>query len=139
MLRVVLDTNIYVSGLLFPKGNPRLILTRAEAGDFFTFTSPPIQAETERILLEKFRLSRGEVAFACGKLWRISRIIEPTVEVEACDDPDDDKVLECALSAKADYIVSGDNDLLRLVTFRGISIVRARAFLELLTPKNGKA
>jgi predicted nucleic acid-binding protein len=49
MLRAVLDTNIHVSGLLFPKGNPRSILARAEAGEFFAYTSPPIQAETDAL------------------------------------------------------------------------------------------
>jgi len=137
MLRAVLDTNIYISGLLFPKGNPRSILTRAESGEFLIFTSAAIQAETERILLEKFRLSQEEVAFACGKLWRFSLVVEAAVKVEACDDPDDDKVLECALAAKADYIVSGDNDLLRLVAFQGIPIVRVRAFLDLLPLATG--
>lgn len=100
MLRAVLDTNVYVSGLLFPHGNPRFVLTRAEAGEFLAFTAAAIQAETERILREKFRLSREEVAFACGKLWRFCRVVEPLIKVKACDDPDDDRVLECALAER---------------------------------------
>jgi putative PIN family toxin of toxin-antitoxin system len=132
MLRCVIDTNIYVSGLQFPRGNPRSLLNRAEVGEFLAFTSAPIQAETERIMLEKFRWSREEVAFACGKLWRFCEAVQPRVKVKTCDDPDDDKVLECALEANADYIVSGDDDLLRLGFFKGTNIVRARAFLDLL-------
>lgn len=57
---------------------------------------------------------------------------KPRERIKACRDPDDDKFLECALSARADYLVSGDKDLLDLGRFRGIEIINLRAFRDLL-------
>src|ERR1035441_9189053 len=103
MLRCVIDTYIYVSGLQFPRGNPRSLLNRAEVGEFLAFTSAPIQAETERIMLEKFRWSREEVAFACGKLWRFCEAVQPRENQKTSHAPALLFLWQSAKEANADY------------------------------------
>jgi putative PIN family toxin of toxin-antitoxin system len=128
-MRVVLDTNIYISALVFG-GEPRKVLTYAEARRFTLFISPTIQTELERTLENKFGWSHGRVTGVLAKLRRFMKTVTPTTAFKLSDDPDDDKILECAHAAKADYIVSGDDHLLRLARFYDIPIITVKTFLE---------
>lgn len=129
MIRVVIDTNIFISGLVFG-GLPRTVLQLSEEGAFTLVVVAPIQEEVKRILSEKFQWSEKEVAHALKKLWRTSRIVNPKVKLTICQDPDDDRVLECAVEAGADFVVSGDRHLLKLRKFHNIAIVTAREFVQ---------
>lgn len=129
MIWVVLDSNVYVSALIFG-GNPRAILELAEEGRFEVSVSEPIQAEVERILAEKFSWPRVQVNEATSYLWTLARSINPQQSVTDCIDPDDNRVLECALEAHAQAIITGDNHLLRLHPYREISILAPKQFLE---------
>lgn len=134
MTRVVPDTSIVVSGLLW-RGQPRRILDAARDGIIELYTSPVLLEELEDVLSrEKFaaRLTAANVTvqdlvYGYGALATVIEAdpIEPVI----LRDPDDDAVLACALSADAEVIVSGDNDLLDLKEHKEIRILTATEFL----------
>lgn len=128
--RVVLDTNVYISGFVF-RGRPAQLLRQAETSEFSLLTSHSIRQETERVLSEKFQWSPRVIASVCAPLWEAGLDVETTISVEACVDPDDDRILECAVAGQADYIVSGDRHLLDMKQFQGIPIMRIDDFLNL--------
>ena len=130
-MRAVLDTNEYVSALVFG-GMPRQILERAERGAFELLVSAHIREEIERVLSDKFDWSLERVAQALGPLWEIAHFVTPQETVSASRDETDNRILECAIESGAQVIVSYDNDLLTLTPFEGIHILKAREFIELL-------
>jgi putative PIN family toxin of toxin-antitoxin system len=129
-MRVVADTNIVVSGLLW-RGNPRRILDAARAGDIQLFTTPVLLTELEDVLSrEKFaaRLASAGVTphdLVLGYA-ALASVIEPAeLEPVILADPDDDAVLACAVAARGDVIVSGDSHLLDLKKYLDVRIVTA--------------
>jgi uncharacterized protein len=129
MIRVVLDSNVYVLALLFG-GNPRRLINLAASGAFELFCSDAIRTEVEFVLAVKFHWPRQRVTAATAYLWSLSRFAEPQLTVSDCSDPDDNRVLECALQARAAYLVTGDRHLLILHPYRGIAIVTPKQFLD---------
>lgn len=135
MKKVVLDTNSLISALLWD-GNEAKIIEKAEKKEIHLFISQEILEELEGVLKrEKFikRLESREytVEKAVAKIALISTLIEPNVVIDVIkEDPEDNKVLECAVSAKAKYIISGDNHLLSLMSYKGIIIFTAIGFLK---------
>ncbi len=129
MLFVVVDTNIYVSALIYG-GTPALTLQLAAAGVFQLVVSDPIQAEVEETLTRKFGWDAQRFAQVAAELWRDTRHVTPTQPVKASRDPDDDHILACAVEAHAQVILTGDGDLLSLHPYREISILTPAQFLE---------
>lgn len=129
-MRVVADTNIVVSGLLW-RGNPRRILDAARAGDIQLFTAPVLLTELEDVLSrEKFAARLATVGITPHDLVlgysALAYVIEPAeLEHVILADPDDDAVLACAVAARGDVIVSGDRHLLDLKKYLDIRIVAA--------------
>jgi putative PIN family toxin of toxin-antitoxin system len=79
----------------------------------------------------KFEASPEDAATVLDRVAGIAEVVHPAETLHVIrEDPDDDRVLECAVSGKADYIVTGDRHLLRLAEYRGIRIVRVREFLD---------
>lgn len=128
-MRVVADTNVLISGLLW-RGAPRDLLLAAEAGRLDLITSTDLRREVAGVLRRtKFRTRIHSQSVNIGRLLanldtRLT-IIEcpPLSKPVIVNDPDDDAVLACALTARADAIVSGDSDLLTLQTYKGIPIL----------------
>src|SRR5277367_1170419 len=104
MIWVVLDSNIYVSALAFG-GKPRAVIECAEKGQIKLSVSSPIQAEVERILGDKFSWPQRRVSEASSYLWSVAHLVAPQQTVTDCSDPDDNRILECALDAGAAVIV----------------------------------
>lgn len=129
MLFVVVDTNIYVSALVFG-GTPARALQLAAAGVFQLVVSETIQAEVEGTLIRKFGWDAEHFASVAAGLWRDARHVTPTQPVKISRDPDDDHILACALEAHAQVILTGDGDLLALHPYREVSILTPRQFLE---------
>lgn len=131
MLRVVADTNVYISAFNFG-GVPETQLRLARRHAFRLYVSAAIAEEVEEVLAEKFGYAPKSLEVVRRTLSRATRrVVRTHVRVQACADPDDDKVLACALTVRADYIVSGDRHLLDMHPFRRIPILRPRAFLDL--------
>lgn len=113
MIRVVLDSNIYVSALLFG-GNPRAVLQLAQEAFYELMVCRAIGDEVRRTLQFKFNWSEAEISAIAGALWRTAQPVEPQTTVTDCSDEDDNRVLECALECQASVIVTGDRHLLAL-------------------------
>lgn len=115
-MRVVLDSNILVSALLFPGGTPETIYRMALEGRFELVTSAALLAELARVLGgEKFGADPRTVEAALAQLATISTIVDVKEQVaEIAADPSDNRVLETALAGDAEVIVSGDRHLLKL-------------------------
>lgn len=130
--RVVFDTNIYLSAILFG-GNPRTCLELARGREIKLFASKPILLELAQNLQNKFSWDREEIEEVIEGLVNFVDIILPKVQVALIKaEPKDNRILECALEVKADYIVSGDKKhLLSLQNFKDISLVSAKQFLEI--------
>ena len=128
--RVVLDTNIYISALLFG-GLPGSLLDLALLPAFTLVISSPILEELEEKLLVKFKLSAGDCVVIRAKLLRAAELVKPNLILGVIgDDPDDNRVLECAVASRAHFIVSGDRHLLTLKSYAGIPILTVRQFLD---------
>jgi putative PIN family toxin of toxin-antitoxin system len=139
LLRVVLDTNVYVSGTILARGSPFQILEAWRRQAYILVTSEAIIAETERVLRhrrirERYGITEADTARLAASL-RADALVVPgeCVIPPTCSDPDDDKFLACALEAQADCIVTGDSDLLTLGDYRGIAILKPHEFLVRLT------
>lgn len=129
MIRIVVDTNVYISALMFG-GLPGVLLDLLLLESFVVVLSPALLDELDEKLQEKFGVS-AEDAFAIRqKLQSVAHMVKPDAVLRVIDvDPDDDRVLECAVNGKADYIVTGDRHLLKLGVYEGIAIVTVREFL----------
>ena len=130
MKRVVADTNILVSAVQFG-GKPKQFLDLAIDGQVDLAISEGIIAETLRVLRDKFHRAPEWLAEVDQQLRVIARLVEPTESIDAIEaDPTDDRILECAVAAEAEVIVSGDTHLLSLGSFRGIQLQRVAEFLD---------
>lgn len=131
-MRAVFDTNVLVAAFV-SEGICSKLLTRGRKRQFQLIISPMILKEFDRVLIKKLSATRNEVRNALQIVSEaIHHIVHPSQSVQSvCRDPDDDAILACALEARADYLVTGDKDLLELKVFKGIRIVTPRHF-ELL-------
>ncbi len=129
--RLVLDTNVLVSAVLTPEGKPRGCLEYAlERG--VLLLSEQTRGELLEVLyrprLQRY-IVKSEREGVLGRVAIRAERVEVEKRIEACRDPKDDKFLEAVVSGEADYLVSGDEDLLVLHPFRGIPILTPAAFL----------
>ena len=139
MTRIVIDTNILVSAILTPKGNPAKILKLVLEGKLNLIISPAILEETQQVLryprlvklMIKNKITKKEVYDFLGKMSKVAVITPDKLEIDAIpDDPADNKILACGLEGEADYIISGDHHLTDLKIFKGIKIVNPATFLK---------
>ena len=132
MDRVVFDTNVLVSATL-SKGKPYTVLELAERGEVTSVTSPDIINELEDVLSrERLPFEREQVDEFVGKVLSASELVTPEMDLEAVeDDPDDNKILKCAVTGDADYIISGDSHLLDIEEYRGVEILNPDEFLDM--------
>ena len=128
---VVLDTNVLVAAAL-GDGPPYEILSLVEEGAIVSVTSPAIVDEFEAVLVrDRLPFTDPQVDRLVSKFVSISRIVDRSATMTVvADDPDDDKILETAVSADVDRIVSGDSHLLDLADWEKIAVVRPAPFLE---------
>jgi len=133
VLRVVLDTNVLISAILFG-GKPRQILEKAIRGEIRLCLSEPILEELKGVLQRsKFDYSPEMIQFILTELTAIADFVNPSETINiVAEDPEDNRILECAIAANADYVISGDSHLLKLNKYFNIDILSAAAFLEKL-------
>ncbi len=135
MIKVVFDTNIFISAILTP-GNPRKLVDLARERKVMLFTSEFIIWEIERILRTKINMETPQILVILSSIREISLFVSPAVVISIIDrDKSDNRILECAIEAKAEYIVSGDEHLLSLGRYDEISIVNASQFLKIYQSK----
>jgi uncharacterized protein len=130
-LRVVFDTNVFVSALLLPESKPRAVL------DFVlsrgkVLVSLPVLNELSEVLARKHLrryIDEEDVRAFFSALSREAEWVETSITVTACRDPKDNKFLELAIAGCATHVVTGDGDLLDLNPFEGIPILTPQQFL----------
>ena len=129
-MRAVLDTNVFVSGIFFG-GVPGKILNAWTEGRFEIYATPNILDEYARVLIEY----GGKKAESLQNYWMAAiiehahHVLDPTTYPSVCRDPHDDKFFYCAVSVKADYLVTGDKDLLSLTGRIRVPIITPEALL----------
>ena len=137
-MKVIFDTNVLISAVL-TEGLCWKILTRANRKEFELFVSPYILKEFEDTLSQKFNFPLNSVQEALYLIKEVSTLVNPeekgVIVKDVCRDPKDDPILACAVVSKADYLVTGDPDLLVLDSYKEAKIVRPRVFDELFTVK----
>lgn len=129
--RIVFDTNIYISAILFG-GIPEEILSLCRSGLIEVCISDPIVKEITTVLTKKFSWDKVQVQKTLETIAGLTSLVEincqPITAIK-CDDSDN-RILETAISANADIVVSGDSHLLALNKYTNIKIVTAKSFLE---------
>jgi uncharacterized protein len=129
MQRIVLDTNVYISAVL-TSGNPRTILDLVREKKLELFVSENILIEIERILSVKIKFDDSEVNDILESIRDISFLVSPIVRIAEIEkDKSDNRILECGVEANTDYIITGDNHLLSLKKYKGITILNPYDFL----------
>ena len=139
MLRVVFDTNLFVSSLLVRKGLPAQALAAWRARRFLLVTSPAIMTEISATLgyeriRRKYGVTDDDVDQLLDLLMRDALVVTGEFDVAGAvpGDRDDEMILACAVDGEADLIASGDRHLLALSTYKNIPIITVRQFLERL-------
>ena len=140
MLRAVLDTNTFVSSLLVKSGPPARALDAWRDRRYVLATSPAIISEIRATLRyprirRKYAVTNGDVSQLVALLERDALVVPGLADVAGSvpDDPADEKILACAVEARADLVVTGDHHLLDLREYKGIAIVTVYEFLERLS------
>ncbi len=133
MLKVVVDTNVLVSATLFG-GNPEKILDLVEEGKIKILISEKILEEFREVLQEKFGFSLSMAELVASGIREISSLTAPTQRVNVIKEKEaDNRVLECAIEGRTQYIVSGDTKHLQsLKEYRGIKILSPAEFLGVI-------
>ena len=143
MIRVVLDTNLLVSYLITHRPAIATLIDRYLPRESFTLlTGPVLLEELNRVLtyprLQRYYTNETRVRFV-ALIAALSEIVElPDAIPRVCRDPDDDRVIACAVAGKADVIISGDQDLLVLKQVGDILILSAAQFLEWAERREGQ-
>lgn len=129
--RVVIDTNVLISGLFSTTSTPALAVEKSITKAQLVATTETLRELIERLLQPKFDryVSRERRETLLQRLASLVEIIEVLQSVRASRDPKDDKFLEAAVNGRADVIVTGDSDLLDLNPFRGIAILSPASYL----------
>jgi putative PIN family toxin of toxin-antitoxin system len=137
--RVVLDSNVIISGFLFG-GHPACLLNYALSGSVRCFTSLPILDEVRDVLQRpKFGLSSDQALTLIEELHGLCEIVTPQRRVRKVSaDPDDNIILECASVAGATLIVSGDSHLLDLGQWEGIDILSPADAIQRIQGQSGQ-
>ena len=130
-MKAVFDTNIFISAFIIPgsQGEKAFLLARQKR--FELYTSVPILTETANKLREKFNQSEEDIKEALKTISRAAEVLKPSIKLDVLEDVPDNRILECAVEAKADVIVTGDRHLLKLKKFQGIPVVRLVDFLRM--------
>ena len=131
MMRIILDTNVFISGIFF-SGPPSQILKAWQNKNFQIVLSEQILYEYQRVADElSYKYSKVDIEPIIELVTIHGQLIDTKgIDISICEDPDDDKFIECAIAGKCGIIVSGDRHLLKLVGYKGINILKPREFVE---------
>ena len=132
-MRVVFDTNIIISGLLFP-GKQRHLLNYVIDHTLELIISHPIIEEINDVInRDKFKVHRELSIITVAEIIELAKLVYPTMKLNIVEnDPDDNAILECAVEGGAQYIITGDSDLLIIKEYAGITIIDSSSFLSMV-------
>lgn len=128
-MKVVLDTNVYIGAALQGELTEDILEEVAENPEITLISSEEILLEIEQKLQKKFHWATDRLELFLGRIRKIAEIVEPKEKVNIIKrDPDDNKILECALAGEADLIVTADQDLIKLKRYKDIGIIHPKTF-----------
>ncbi|MCA9343048.1 putative toxin-antitoxin system toxin component, PIN family [Candidatus Saccharibacteria bacterium] len=131
--RVVIDTNVWISGLVFG-GLPGKIIKHFISGDIIVITSEENLSELRRKVHQKFPLFAPQLPILEASIKELAIVVKlGTYSVNISRDVDDNRFIETALTGAASYIISGDKDLLVLKTYQKLTIIKPADFLKILS------
>lgn len=130
-MRVVLDTNVFISAFIIPGSHGERAFLLAQRKRFELVTSVTILTEMAHKLREKFHQTDDEIKVSMRRIGRVATVMKPRLTLSVLQDDSDNRILECAVEAQADLIVTGDRHLLKLRAHEGAAIVRLVDFLRL--------
>ncbi len=136
-MRVVVDTNILISGVIKPSGDVGRVLLLLRDGRYTVLYAQSLLTELVDVLnrprmRHKYRLTDEDIETVVALILLRGQAVHPQRRIAVCRDPKDNKFLEVAVAGNADAIVSGDRDLLSLNPFEDIPIISPQEFLDLL-------
>ena len=133
-MKIVLDTNVLISAIVFG-GKPRKILEAVFRGELTLFLSEYILDELKAVLQRpKFGFPSEVIRTILSELHTIGNIVTPSKRIfEIQEDPDDNRIIECAVEGSANYIVSGDTHLLNLKQYQNVRVVSPDEYLVILS------
>jgi len=129
-LKVFFDTNVFISAFVIPGGKAEETYLHAVKGDFALYSSVAILTETAQKLREKFGWKENKIARLLKAIAKIATVIKTQPHLHLLADEPDNRIIECAMEVKADFIVTGDKHLLFLKHFQKIDIITLSNFLE---------
>ncbi len=129
-MKVVFDSNILLSALLFPGGRADAAVSKILDGVDDLVISRPIIEEVLTVLATKFSREREELSRVAVLLGEMGEIVEPTVGMDVFRDEPDNRILECAVEGKAEAIVTGDKAMLAIGEYEGIRLITLADYLK---------
>ena len=133
-MKVTVDTNFLISATQWDYSVAHKLLKKfilSDAKRFTIFTTQDILDETLEVLERDFEYSKNEAKNIIEKILLFANLIEPKQKVDIIkDDPDDNKVIECAIESSSDYIITYDRHLLKLKEYKGIKILKPEEILK---------
>jgi len=129
-MRVVFDTNIFISALVIPGSLAEKTVSRILAGRDELVISPDIIKEVLSVLSSKFAREREALSHVAVILLELGELVRPDQRLRVFRDEPDNRILECAVFGKAEHLVTGDKEMLRLKEFKGVKIASLREYLE---------
>ncbi|MBI2130232.1 putative toxin-antitoxin system toxin component, PIN family [Candidatus Woesearchaeota archaeon] len=124
-MKVTVDTNFLISATQWDNSVAHKLLRKFILSDVQVFTTQDILDETIEVLERDFEYGKNEAELIIEKILLFAKLIEPKQKVEIIkDDPDDNKIIECAIESSSDYIVTYDRHLLKLKEHKGIKIIK---------------
>ncbi|GBE57010.1 MAG TPA: putative toxin-antitoxin system toxin component, PIN family [Euryarchaeota archaeon] len=130
--KVVPDTNIIISAI-FWRGTPYEFMRSAIMGKCQLILSKPILSEVSDKLKTRFNVPKDKIEEYERILLANSKLVNPSTRIHTVkSDPSDDKILECAVEGIAEFIVTGDQHLLKIKVHSGVRIVNAKEMMTLL-------
>lgn len=124
MLKVVFDTNVYISAMITRGGEAEKAYFLAIEKKIELFTSIAIITKTAKKLREKFQWNDENIKLAVKHVSKVATILKPDITINILKDKPDNKILECAIKSEADLIITGDKHLLNLKQYEGINIIK---------------
>jgi putative PIN family toxin of toxin-antitoxin system len=129
-VKLVFDTNIFISAIVIPRSKAAKAILKIIEGDDSLIISRDIMNEVLSVLSTKFHRDREAISHVALHLSDLAQMVKPTKKIRILADEPDNRVLECALFGKADAVVTGDKEMLKLKNFEGIKIMSLKEYLE---------
>ena len=129
-MRVVFDTNIFISALVIPKSLAEKAIFKIIEGKDSLLISKEIINELLSVLFTKFSSNSEAISRVAVNLSELAELVTPTKRVRIFKDEPDNRILECALCGKADVIITGDKEMLKLKEYEGVKIISLNEYLK---------